>query len=93
MEFMFSSGGICLQQLSPSNDREVSIVYTKVPKHALDLVKLPKMVEYSIPTKHIAEHWQSTTKEVNAKIEKANAKYKETANKRRKHQLFEVGIR
>jgi len=62
-----------------------------VPQHALDLVKLPKTIDYSIPAKHLAEHWQNTTEEVKAKIERANAKYKETADKRRKQQLFEVG--
>ena len=35
--------------------------------------------------------WQNTKDEVKAKIEKANAKYKATANKQRNQQLFEVG--
>ena len=68
-----------------------SIVYTKVPRHALDLVKLPKMQEHSIPAKHMAKQWHSTAEDVKAKIEEANAKYKEVADRRRKQQLFEVG--
>ena len=38
----------------------------------------------------MTEHWQNTTDEVKAKIEKANTKYKEAVDKRRKNQLFEV---
>ena len=59
---------------------QFSIVYTKVPQHVLTLVKLPKLTEYSILTKHMAEHWQSTSEEVKAQIEKANAKYKEVVD-------------
>ena len=39
----------------------------------------------------MAENWQSMIEEVREKIEKSNAKYKATADKHRRKQLFIVG--
>ena len=39
----------------------------------------------------MAESWQAMTKEVKERIEKSNVKYKATADKHRRKQLFVVG--
>lgn len=55
-----------------------SIVYTKVPQHALGLVKLAKMKGHQ---------------EVKAKLKETNKKYKNVADEHKRKQAFEVGAR
>ena len=55
-----------------------SIVYMKVPNHALDLVNL-------------AEQVQSIQENVKLKLQKSNEKYKIAANKHIQFKVFEVG--
>ena len=67
------------------------IIYTKIPRQVVDLVKLPRGQGVSVAAKNMAENWQSMTEEVREKIEKSNAKYKAAANKHKRKQLFLLG--
>ena len=66
-----------------------AIVYTSMPRQAIDLVKLPGGHGVSA-AKNMAENWQPMTVEVKERIEKSNAKYKATRDKHRRKQLFAV---
>ncbi|KAF2308864.1 hypothetical protein GH714_022183 [Hevea brasiliensis] len=68
-----------------------SIVYNKVPNHALDLVKLPKVPSLSVVAGYLTEQMQSIQEDVKKRPEKANAKYKEAADRQRRFKVFEVG--
>ncbi|XP_010278719.1 PREDICTED: uncharacterized protein LOC104612828 [Nelumbo nucifera] len=66
-----------------------SIVYMKVPNHALDLVKLPRVP--NALAEQLAEQIQSVQDAVKQKLEQTNAKYKMAKDKHRRHQVFDVG--
>ena len=68
-----------------------AIVYTKIPRQVVDLVKLPGGHRVNVAAKNVAKNWQSMTEEVKEKIEKSNAKSKATTDKHRRKQLFAVG--
>ena len=68
-----------------------SIVYMKYPNHALDLVKLPKVLGLSVATGDLAKQVQEVQVHVMNKSEKANAKYKMEAHKHRRFKSFDVG--
>ena len=68
-----------------------AIIYTQMPRQAVDLVKLPGGHRVSVPMKNMVENWQAMTEEVKERIEKSNATYKTAADKHRKKQLFAVG--
>ena len=53
-----------------------SIVYMKCPKHALDLVKLPKAPGLSVTVGDLTKQVQEVQAYVKNKLEKVNAKYK-----------------
>ncbi|OWM72158.1 hypothetical protein CDL15_Pgr018041 [Punica granatum] len=67
-----------------------SVVYIKPPRHALDLLKLPKTHGVSVATRNMANQWHKVHGEVK-KPEQANAKYKHAPDLHRRKQLFEVG--
>ena len=60
-----------------------SIVYIKCPNHALDLVKLPKVLGLSVAIGDLTKQVQEVQEDVKNKLKKANAKYKMEANKHR----------
>ena len=68
-----------------------AIVYTKAPRQALDLTKLPRGHGASVAVKNMAEQWQTMTEEVKQNIEKSNTKYKTATDKHRRKQVFAVG--
>ena len=57
----------------------------------LDLIKFPVGQGASNAAKNMTELWQTMTEEVKQKIKKSNAKYKATADKHRRQQVFAVG--
>jgi len=67
-----------------------SIVYTKVPKHVVDLIKLPSR-ENSRSATSFANNYSNLFKEVHDVLEASNQKYKQLADKRRRPMSFAVG--
>ncbi|KAM1350627.1 hypothetical protein ACFX15_004343 [Malus domestica] len=68
-----------------------SLVYTSVPNHVVDLVKLPKTHEASIGVQHMAKNVMEVKEEVRIKLEKTNARYKTTADKHMHAKVFDEG--
>ncbi|GKV06343.1 hypothetical protein SLEP1_g18243 [Rubroshorea leprosula] len=68
-----------------------SIVYQKVPNHAIDLVKLLEVRGISTATANLAKQSQEVQAEVKAKLEVTNSKYKQAANVHQKDKAFAVG--
>ena len=66
------------------------IVYTKVPRQALDLIELLGGYGASVAAKNMAKQWKSMIDEVIQKIEKSNAKYKAATDKHKRQQVFTV---
>ncbi|GJW31958.1 putative nucleotidyltransferase, ribonuclease H [Tanacetum coccineum] len=68
-----------------------SVVYQKSPRHVVDLVKLPKVHEYSSAAARLANDSQAIQEEVRQRLEETNQKFKEAADKHRRVNVFEVG--
>ncbi|PRQ41954.1 putative nucleotidyltransferase, Ribonuclease H [Rosa chinensis] len=68
-----------------------SLVYTTVPQHVVDLVKLPKVPGVSVVADSMARDVQAVRDEVKAKLEATNAKNKAAADKHRRVKLFQEG--
>ena len=67
-----------------------AIVYTKIPRHVVDLVKLLGGQGASVVEKNTVANWQSMIEEVREKIEESNTKYKVVADMHKRKQLFAV---
>lgn len=68
-----------------------SVVYTKVPNHAVDLLQLPRPKQGHNTAEALAEQITTIQEEVKAKLESSNAKYKAAADKKRRKQVFNIG--
>ncbi|PNX91154.1 hypothetical protein L195_g047284, partial [Trifolium pratense] len=68
-----------------------SLVYTSIPKHVVDLVKLPKAPGVSAVAENMAEEMVAVKKAVKAKLEATGQKNKAAADKRRSVKVFHVG--
>ncbi|KAM1328423.1 hypothetical protein ACFX13_012750 [Malus domestica] len=68
-----------------------SLVYTSVPKHVMDLVKLPKGLGVSVAIQKMAESIQAVKAEVCERLARTNAKYKAAADQHRRSHVFQVG--
>nr|GMC93171.1 Transposon Ty3-G Gag-Pol polyprotein [Ipomoea batatas] len=68
-----------------------SVVYTKTPKHAVDLLQLPSSEKIHKQADTMASQVQNVQQEIRAKLEASNAKYKTAADKKRRQKLFNVG--
>ena len=70
-EFVFNS-----MENRSTEKSHFSIVYCCPPKHALDLVPLPKLPGMSIAAENIADRIQAIQEEVRKQLEESSAKYK-----------------
>ncbi|XP_020887735.1 uncharacterized protein LOC110230088 [Arabidopsis lyrata subsp. lyrata] len=68
-----------------------SLVYTSVPKHVVDLVKLPRAHGVSVAAKNMAEEILSIKETVKAKLEATRLKNKIAADKHRRIKVFKEG--
>nr|GMD29228.1 E3 ubiquitin-protein ligase ORTHRUS 2-like isoform X2 [Ipomoea batatas] len=68
-----------------------SVVYTKTPRHVVDLLHLPKVDGMHKSASNMAEQVKNVQEEVKAKLIASNAKYKAAADKKHRQQVFQVG--
>ncbi|XP_040369473.1 uncharacterized protein LOC121051317 [Rosa chinensis] len=68
-----------------------SLVYTAIPRHVVDLVKLPKVPGASVAAESMAKDVQFVRESIKAKLEQTNAKYKAAADKHRRVKVFREG--
>lgn len=66
------------------------VVYCQPPKHALDLVPLPKLLGMNISAKHMADRVLAIQEEVRKNLKATNAKHKVATDKKRRLK-FQVG--
>nr|GEX19852.1 putative nucleotidyltransferase, ribonuclease H [Tanacetum cinerariifolium] len=67
-----------------------SVLYQKSPRHVVDLVKLPKVHEYSSAAARLAKDSQAIQEEVRQRLEETNQKFKDAADKHQRVYVFEV---
>ncbi|PNX55320.1 kanadaptin-like protein, partial [Trifolium pratense] len=68
-----------------------ALVYTFVPRHVVDLIKLPKAPRVSVVAENIAEEIIAVKDSVKAKLEATGLKNKVVVDKRRRVKVFNVG--
>jgi len=65
-----------------------AIVYRKVPHHLFDVAKLQIEEKFSSAASIMVEQDIEVQEEVQLKLKKSNAKYKEAADKKRREKIF-----
>ena len=68
-----------------------SIIYRKTPRHLQDLVKLPNNGKFSEAASSMAENAITVQEQVRKKLDKANARFKAQADKKRRLKVFKEG--
>nr|GMC71415.1 homeobox protein cut-like [Ipomoea batatas] len=101
--YLFKGGRLCIPRISlpefaynsslhsSIGRTPFSVVYTKVPNHAVDLLQLPRPKQGHNTAEALAEQITTIQEEVKAKLESSNAKYKAAADKKRRKQVFNIG--
>jgi len=84
VEFTYNSTVLSSMGMSP-----FTIVYRKIPRHLLDLAKLPIGEKFNSVASVMTEQVLDVQESVRLKLEKSNAKYKETVDKKRREKVFE----
>ncbi|CAL9025025.1 unnamed protein product [Prunus brigantina] len=67
-----------------------TIVYTSVPRHVVDLVKLPRAQKTSVAVENMVDQVETVREEVKEKLERTNAKFKAATNKRCRYGPYKV---
>ncbi|CAL8168587.1 unnamed protein product [Prunus armeniaca] len=83
MEFAYNSVVHSSTRKSP-----FTIVYTSVPRHVVDLGKLPRAQKTSVAIENMVEQVETVREEVKEKLERTNAKFKAATNKHCRVKLF-----
>ncbi|PKI72268.1 hypothetical protein CRG98_007342 [Punica granatum] len=71
--------------------RRCHTFFQKVPRHAIDLIKLPKTYRGNAAVESLAKEVQLMQQQVDQKLEATNAKYKKAVDKYHKERLFSEG--
>lgn len=82
-EFAFNSAVHSATGMSP-----FSLVYREVPKHVLDLVRLPSEHRKSVAAERMAKDIREVQETASQRLENANAKYKMAADLHQRKKIF-----
>jgi len=85
-EFAYNSAVHNATGMSP-----FTLVYRAVPKHAVNLIRLPMGHRTSIAAERMANEVQDVQAEMRKMLEETNAKYNATADKHRRSKIFKEG--
>ena len=68
-----------------------ALVYTSVPRHVVDLIKLPKAPRVSVAAEKMAKEIMTVKDSIKAKLKATRLKNKATADKWRRVKVFNLG--
>src|ERR1044072_1790479 len=76
---------------SASGRSPFSVVYVSIPRHVVDLLKIPKAPGVSTAAENMAKDIVGVREEVKARLGATGKKNKDTADKHRRVKVFQVG--